>query len=656
MASVLLGLMRTGLFNGLDDAFLERLADGAVRQTLAPGEVVVQEGDRADAFFVVLSGRLEVVTWSDEGDVVHLGDFEAGGYFGEQACLPTSDGRRSATVRADAKPAEVARLDASTLHEVMASDPGVEERLRAIGQTYVDNQIARRSALVRGLLAGEAEEPEVLTLDNGTVLFRQGDAADRFFVVLGGRVELLDESGERPVRLAKLGPGLCVGERDADVRTATALADGATRLLAFPNASLAGLRAGSPEIDAHLTTLEHAWELPQHGFVTQHLGTDQGHPCLSQIYNLRDGRSLIATHRIDGASVRLTTPGATAARDVRRVEDGLAVRLDADDRVIAITARGRGPALEWLFGRAIEGTPLRPEEESAFALTGSFQVVDDGFLCTCLRVRRSTVQAAVDAGATSLKALQQQTGAGLSCGSCLPSLGELLGEVSFLPVRVTSITAPTERVRRVGLARPDGRPLPPASPGQHTVLRVRLGDDSIVRPYTLSGARGGPWEVTVQREPHGVFGAWLFDAAEVGVELEASRPRGDFRWDGGPAPVLFFAAGVGITPALCFARTLLEEGWPHWLVVDWSTPKASDRALLGGLEETGPANLEIAVRCTATDGRLTPDGVASRVRRFPSARCFVCGPRGYQDDVVAWLAEAGVPPGRVQTEDFDPRA
>jgi ferredoxin-NADP reductase/CRP-like cAMP-binding protein/bacterioferritin-associated ferredoxin len=647
MASMLLGLMRSGLFNGLDDSFLTELESRVESVVVGPGETVVREGDLADAFFVVLSGDLEVTTTADNGEVIRLGSFESGGCFGEQALLPTSSGRRSANVLGAAPRSELARLSSDLLAEMMEGDPGLTAHFAALGQEYEDNQLARRSALVRGLLGSDGIEPRELTLENGTPLYRQGDSTDGFFVILGGRVELLQEGEGLPIRLAKLGPGLCVGERDDDVRGTTALADGTTRLLAFPTAALDGVL--SPELDAHLTTLQQSWELPQHGFVTQHLGTDDGKPCLTQIYSLRGGRTLVATHLIGGETVRLTVPGSVPVRRLETEASDLVAQVDADGRLSSITARARGPVLEWLFGRAIEDLPLKPTEEQSFLDTGSFRPVDDGFLCTCLRVRRSAVRRAVDEGVTELSVLQQRTGAGLSCGSCVPTLLEALGSGGFEATNIVSIEAPTDRTRRVTLDCDAD-----ALPGQHVVLRVTHEGKSIDRPYTLSGAAGGPLEVTVQREPGGAFGDWLFEQATPGTSLEASRPQGSFVWKPGPAPVLFFAAGIGLTPALSFARTLVDRGWPHWLIVDWSTPRPEDVALLGELRQIAMPNLDLRVRCTANAGRLTPADVQALVDRFPDAETFVCGPRPFQDDVKTWILAAGVPSVRVHSEDFDP--
>lgn len=207
-------------------------------------------------------------------------------------------------------------------------------------------------------------------------------------------------------------------------------------------------------------------------------------------------------------------------------------------------------------------------------------------------------------------------------------------------------------MRRVVLAS-TGAPLPAARAGQHVVLRVTTAGRSIERPYTLSGAAGGPWEVTVKREPGGAFSGWLFEEARPGSRLEASNPMGTHVWEVGPAPMVCFVGGVGVTPALAFARTLLREGWPNRLVIDWSTRSERDLALLGELRATVPSNLTLQTRVTSQVGRLQPDAVAAWARRFPTATFTLCGTEGFMRDVATSLAGAGVPAERVRVESFD---
>lgn len=83
------------------------------------GQVIVQQGERGDAMFVIQSGRVEVVQLSEGGEQ-HLAFLETGDFFGEMAVFEEQD--RSATVRANGE-ARVLRVDKKTLLRRIKEDP-----------------------------------------------------------------------------------------------------------------------------------------------------------------------------------------------------------------------------------------------------------------------------------------------------------------------------------------------------------------------------------------------------------------------------------------------------------------------------------------------------------------------------------------------------
>jgi MFS family permease len=75
-------LESTNLFAPLPPTTLERLAAHLLPLNLAAGTEIVREGDTGDAFYLISSGRVEVVQ-----NGMHLGDLGPGEYFGEIALL-----------------------------------------------------------------------------------------------------------------------------------------------------------------------------------------------------------------------------------------------------------------------------------------------------------------------------------------------------------------------------------------------------------------------------------------------------------------------------------------------------------------------------------------------------------------------------------------
>jgi len=103
-------LSRVGLLATLPGETLARLADQMRRETIAAGSAVVDEGEKGDRFYVVLSGML-TVSQATRGPLSLL---RPGDYFGEVA--PAMGTPRTASVRA-LTPATLASCDRETFDE-----------------------------------------------------------------------------------------------------------------------------------------------------------------------------------------------------------------------------------------------------------------------------------------------------------------------------------------------------------------------------------------------------------------------------------------------------------------------------------------------------------------------------------------------------------
>ena len=116
-------LNRIELLAGLPGETLARLAKRMEREEIAPGTVVVREGEPGDRFYVVFAGVLSVSQTSMGG----RGVLRPGDYFGEVALA--MDVPRTATVAA-ITPSVVASCDRETFDELIRplfADDGASE-------------------------------------------------------------------------------------------------------------------------------------------------------------------------------------------------------------------------------------------------------------------------------------------------------------------------------------------------------------------------------------------------------------------------------------------------------------------------------------------------------------------------------------------------
>ncbi len=97
------------------------------------------------------------------------------------------------------------------------------------------------------ILAISAEERQ---LKAGEVLFRAGEASDAGYVLLSGRIELVQEQPGRRRKLSEILPGALVGELALLIqvpRPATARALEGTRLMRIPRTTFLRMLEGFPD-------------------------------------------------------------------------------------------------------------------------------------------------------------------------------------------------------------------------------------------------------------------------------------------------------------------------------------------------------------------------------------------------------------------------
>lgn len=92
-------IRRVPLFSMLTNEQAQTIADGVVKRRYRRGEIIVEQGRKSDALFILLSGRARVITSDARGREVILAVLEPGDYLGEMSLIDGDP--HSATVRAE---------------------------------------------------------------------------------------------------------------------------------------------------------------------------------------------------------------------------------------------------------------------------------------------------------------------------------------------------------------------------------------------------------------------------------------------------------------------------------------------------------------------------------------------------------------------------
>jgi len=225
------------------------LGSGVVRP--AAGETVFRRNDYTDTFFVVLDGEVEIELGDDIPYRLTLG---AGQFFGEMSLL--SGRRRSATVFAG----KGCVLIESPRREVLKLVNSVEAVRRHIDRHFVIRAIQTAFAPDASdqELAGVAERASVNSYQPGTVIFSEGDEADRLHLIRSGSVAVSRNIGGREIVTSYVAAGNYVGEMGLMGRTrraATVRANVATETISLSAADFDALLARNAGLRQKVQTL-----------------------------------------------------------------------------------------------------------------------------------------------------------------------------------------------------------------------------------------------------------------------------------------------------------------------------------------------------------------------------------------------------------------
>ncbi len=121
------------LFRSLSKKDLDNIESWTEVVKYDAGEIVVREAEEGDYMYIVLDGSVEVFVVDDDGQIVVLSELFKGNYFGEQALLPESSGKRNANVRANG-PAVLVKVAKKYFQLIVNHDNKLMLALKAVGE------------------------------------------------------------------------------------------------------------------------------------------------------------------------------------------------------------------------------------------------------------------------------------------------------------------------------------------------------------------------------------------------------------------------------------------------------------------------------------------------------------------------------------------
>lgn len=181
-----------------------------------PGALIFRQGDPADKFFIIVKGEVEVVLEHASGAVVVSGKMGQGQYFGEVGLLTNSP--RSATIRVtETGEAMLMALDRQMFQQLMVDSAVTHQEIATMMRQRVTvNQLMRALAPPEPNRLVELTDYTIHTYQPGQLIFQRGDAAEHFYLIFSGAVEIMAQEQD-DVTLLRLESGQHFGEHELDV-------------------------------------------------------------------------------------------------------------------------------------------------------------------------------------------------------------------------------------------------------------------------------------------------------------------------------------------------------------------------------------------------------------------------------------------------------
>jgi len=672
----------------LDSGGMEWLEE----QQFEDGETVFQEGDVGDRFYLILQGVAKVTKKTADGGEKLVSRLSRGQYFGEMALIRNEP--RSVTVHAEGKLRvnsykgsvnhkanqftvmdnlmsmyKIPKGDSTSGEPIAYKHYGIDELSFQIGPLvgitafgewpdvghvhapaapqgeaeHVRHDLIKESSLFKSLPVGEksVEWLEELKFDDGSVVFREGEVADRFYLILSGmaKVTKKEDEGEKLIAL------LCRGQYFGEV----ALIRNEPRAVTV-----------TAEGPLHVASLK--------GLITFHTSKFMDMDSLTTMYHFSRGDKIVSTKVLDAPVFDVTKVGATL--DTPYIYKSQGVRRELffqKGRLVGMTTIGEWPDLGRVNQLIIRNERVWPWQQALFKQKGELWLEQEresfkasAVICKCTGVTRGVLNQAVADNCDTVEKLAERTGASLVCGSCAPLLAEIVGHSDMVPVDIVSVLPVTSDVKSFRF-HPRHAQVFSHFPGQHIRIEGQIAGHWVQRTYTLTSSsveQEDYYEITVKREEHGLFSRWLHDELNTNSSVRVSKPQGHYYLPlDEQTPVVCFGGGIGITPSLAILRTLYQINSERVLHIDYSAQTSEQFAYRHELTDISNQRDNIHVNLRATrerDSSLQAEDVKQIVQNYPEASFYICGPKGFEQAVHTHLEAAKVPADKIKTEQFAP--
>jgi ATP-binding cassette subfamily B protein len=196
------------LFSIYEDKVLADLMQVAQLKSVSAGELVFDQDDVGDSFYIVYSGKIRILKKNEQGKEINLGVSTRGDHFGETALI--TENPRNAAARA-VEDSILISIDKSSFNDYLFVRPESREYFDKFIRYTSINHFLRTCTNLAVVPPRDLQELlrkfESEFYKEGDVVFRQGAESDKFYLIESGKVKVVvwDENKQEIVNFLREG-------------------------------------------------------------------------------------------------------------------------------------------------------------------------------------------------------------------------------------------------------------------------------------------------------------------------------------------------------------------------------------------------------------------------------------------------------------------
>lgn len=249
-------LKRIPFFHEITEELLDKIGSSAIIRTFKAGDIVCNQGEYGDSFFIILKGAVEVSIQTQENPHIPLATLSRNDFFGEAS--PLTGNPRTATITA-LEHTILLELTKDAFMLLFKKAPAFKKKIDEVYLERVLSTHLRRVSLFADLpdevIEKIKQKVTMLEFERGDPILKMGEPGDSLYFIRSGFVKVSIGSGEDEKVLAYLKDGSYFGEMSlltGGVRTANVSAVTHVDIIKLNASDFREILSGFPDVFAKL--------------------------------------------------------------------------------------------------------------------------------------------------------------------------------------------------------------------------------------------------------------------------------------------------------------------------------------------------------------------------------------------------------------------